>query len=211
MRLILPFLLLLPALNCCAQIDLINRTMVRKDSNFVFTDLVNELVVTGTKNIHLQLKATHTRITPADSPRLFYIEADKPGTATFTLLQDGKAVLTKTFKIIPSPGLVLRWGALRTDTATAMEVIAHRRMIISLPGSTYCHDCSVRGFDIDLVTGQSSDRNRVIRIEGNTLTPEAASLISKLNHGDKIVFSRILTYAFSCRLREWPGFTIFIK
>lgn len=54
-------------------------------------------------------------------------------------------------------------------------------------------------------------QNKMIKVEGNALTEQAAALISRLTHGDKVVFSKILLVAFDARVRELPGFTIVIR
>jgi hypothetical protein len=59
------------------------------------------------------------------------------------------------------------------------------------------------------VTGQSAGGKR-ISIQGSMLSPAAIQQIRLLQPGDKIVFEQILVVCRTCRVREWPPFTITI-
>jgi len=210
MRPILSLMLALAAMMCHAQVDLINRTVIRRDSSFIFEGMTNELVVTGTAARNWQLKARNAGIWPTDSSRVFAVRSYRIGADTFSLLQNGKVVLKKVFNVISSGNPVLRWGTLKTDTATTTEIIANKRMVMLLPGADHC-PCRIVSFEIGFITAQSIERTNISRIEGNVLTPEAAGQISKLIHGDKVVFGPVRVNAFDGRTREIPGFTIVIK
>jgi hypothetical protein len=198
-------------LDCFAQIDIVNRTVTRRDSNFAFEKERNLFAITGPKNVKWQLRSIHAKIEPTDSAWLFDVEPSRLGADTFFLIRNGIVVLTKTFEVIPEPPFILRWGVLKTDTATAPEVIANRRMIMSIPGRSDCPSCNIFSFVISLISDQAPAHNKMIKVQGNVLTPEVANIISKLTHGDKIVFSNIILVAFDARLREMPGFTIVIR
>ena len=211
MRFTLVLFLFFRMLDCCAQIDIINRTATRRDSNFAFEQERNLFAITGPQNARWLMKANHAQIERTDSPWLFNVEPARLGKDTFFLIRNGIVVLTKIFEVIPEPPFVLRWGVLKTDTATASEVIANRRMIMSIPGRSDCPRCKIIGFVIGLISDQVPAQNKMIKVDGNALTEEAAALISRLTHGDKVVFSRILLVAFDARVRELPGFTIVIR
>jgi hypothetical protein len=211
MRLILFLFLSSAVLDCCAQVDFLNRTVARNDSNFVFQGDPNVFAVTGSKSAGWQLRSKYAQIERTDSPWLFKVESARLGPDTFSLIRDQKVVLTKIFMIVPEPPFVVRWGVLKSDTATSLEVISNRRMIMSIPGRTDCPRCKIFHFAIAFISDQVPAQNKMISMEGNVLSPEAANLISKLVHGDKIVFKEIRVVAFSARVREWPEFTIVIK
>jgi hypothetical protein len=198
-------------LDCCAQVDFVNRTVVRRDSNFLFHGYPNVFAVTGPKSARWQLRSGYAQIERTDSLWLFKVESTRLGADTFSLIRDQKVVLTKIFQVIPEPPIVFRWGVLKSDTATSIEVIANRRMIMSIPGRTDCPKCKIVSFAITFISNQVPAQNKMIRMEGNVLSAEAASLISKLVRGDKIVFGDIRTFAFDGRGREFPGFTIVIR
>ena len=211
MRYILLLFLSFSALSCCAQIDIINRTVTRRDSSFVFANMQNLVVITGTQKATFELKANHAQIKHADSAWLFMVETSRLGEDTFFIIRNKTLILTKIFKVIPEPPIKVRWGILQKDTATITEVIANRRMIMWMPGCNYCPGCRVFGFNIGFTTDNLAAKNKAIRIEGSELTENAANLISKLGHGDKVNFSFIVVGAFDARLREYPPFTIVIK
>jgi len=103
------------------------------------------------------------------------------------------------------------WGALKKDTASKEEVIANRRMMVSVRGSDSCLRFIIFGFSIKFITDQFQEYQKEIRLQGYELTEAAASMIAKLTHGDKLVFDKILVEARDARVREISGFTIVIK
>ena len=210
-RFILLLFLTFSALNCSAQIDMLNHTVMRMDSNFVFSEVRNIFTITGAKSVTWQLKARHAQIVHADSPWLFIVESSRLGADTFFLIQNAIIVLTKIFNVIPVPPIVVRWGVLKTDTATTIEVIANRRITVSIPGCNNCPTFRIFGFTIDFITDQLPASNKMIKVYSNMLSETAANLISKLSHGDKVVFSKILAEGADSRIRELPGFTIVIR
>jgi hypothetical protein len=211
MRIFLVLLLSVDVLCCSAQIDIVNRTVMRKDSSFAFNGEKNLFAIMGPQNVKWQLRANYTQIEGTDSAWLFNVEPNRLGADTFFLIRNGTVVLRKIFEVIPEPPFVLRWGVLKTDTATAPEIVANRRMIMSIPDRSDCPKCKIIRFDIGLASDQVSTQDKLIRIEGNMLTKTAANLISKLGHGDKVAFSSIRVVAGDGRVRELPGFTIVIK
>jgi ASC-1-like (ASCH) protein len=62
---------------------------------------------------------------------------------------------------------------------------------------------------MNFVTGQSAGGKR-IAIRGASLTAEAVQQVQQLRPGDKIIFEQILVVCRTCRVREWPPFTITI-
>ncbi len=64
-------------------------------------------------------------------------------------------------------------------------------------------------FQMTFLTSQS-DGGKRIAIGGTDLTPEAITLVRQLHPGDKIVFDQIFVICRTCRVREWPPFTITI-
>jgi hypothetical protein len=204
-------LIIFTCLHCHAQTTLLNRTSRRVDSNFVFSEVSNVFEVTSSKNVKWRLIAKHSEITATDSPWLFKVESSRLGPDTFFLSRNGTVIVTKIFNVIqPSPPYA-HWGVLKKDTATKEEVIANKRMIISLPECDNCVRFMVFGFTIKFITDQLPEYQKMINVQGYELTGEAASLIAKLAHGDKIVFDRILVEARDARVREMPGFTLVIK
>jgi hypothetical protein len=70
---------------------------------------------------------------------------------------------------------------------------------------------TVFGFSIQFITEQFPEYQKTMKVRGHELTQEAANLMAKLTHGDKVVFDHILVEARDARIREIPGFTIVIK
>ena len=204
-------LMIISCLRSHAQTNLLNRTSRRTDSNFVYREVSNVFGVTGGKNVKWHLIAKHSDVAATDSPWLFKVVSSRPGADTFFLSRNGTVILTKIFYVISLSPPYVHWGVLKKDTATKEEVIANRRMIVSLRECDSCLHFTVFAFSIKFITDQFPEYQKMIKVQGDELTGDAVSLIGKLTHGDKVVFDRILVEAHYSRIREMPGFTIFIK
>ena len=192
-----------------AQVDLVNRSIPRTDSAFLFQGVVNRLEVVGVRGTAWQLRARNATVIALDSPSRFMVETDRLGPDTLQVLQKGKVVFTKIFRVIASERPVVRWGALTKATATVAEVIANRRMVMFTPGCNCPGEWHVISFSMNFVTGQSAGGKR-IAIPGTAISPEAVQRVQQLRPGDKIVFEQILVVCRTCRIREWPPFVITI-
>lgn len=190
-----------------AQIDLINQTSQRRDSSFLFQEVENHLEVTGGPGTGWKLKARNATVSATDSPRLFTLETSRLGQDTLELLQKGKVVLSKVFQVINIQNPVAHWGALTRNTASVPEVIANKRMTVFVPGCNCAGEWHIVSFSMNFVTDQQPPP---IHIEGTILTPEAIRVIQRLRPGDKIIFNEIYAVCRTCRVREWPPFTITI-
>jgi hypothetical protein len=210
MRLILS-LIIFTCLHGNAQTNLLNRSSRRLDSKFVLKEVSNVFEVTGSKNAKWRLTAKYAKITATDSPWLFKVESFRLGADTFFLSRNGTIMLTKIFYVIPISPPYAHWGVLKKNTATKEEVIAYRRMVVSLRECDNCVYFKVFDFSIQFITDQFPEYQKTIKVQGHELNQEAASLIAKLIHGDKVVFDHILVEARDARIREIPGFAIVIK
>lgn len=210
MRLLLS-LIFFAGLNGYAQTDLINRTVQRRDSDFLCYGLPNIVEVTGVRNVDWQLRTRSAEVRPSDSPWLFSVEPLRWGRDTLSLSRNGKVVLVKIFEVIDVPNPKAHWGALKKDTATKAEIIANRNMILSIPGCNGNMGYRICSFNIKFITDQIAEAGKLVPIEGSRLTEGAAGLIAKLVHGDKIEFYSIRVVAKDDRIRELPPFTLVIR
>ncbi len=83
-----------------AQVGLVNRSVQRTDSAFLFQGVGNRLEITGARGTGWQLRARSAGVTALDSPGQFMVETDQLGPDTLEVLQKGKVVFTKFFRVI---------------------------------------------------------------------------------------------------------------
>jgi hypothetical protein len=211
MRYIFYILFILAACRSHAQSDLINRTVLRRDSNFLFRDEYNELVIVPYTPGKWQLTARFADVQKTDSPWLFIVQTMQKGTDTLRLLRNGVTVAQKLFRVIETPDLVLRLGVIRKDSATVSEVLANKKIVGFVPGCDCKWGIRIICFELELITNVFPGWKKAHKIDGNMLTPETTELIRQLKSGDKIIFKELRVITRNSRVRVHPGFTITIR
>jgi hypothetical protein len=204
-------LLVLATRTSQAQFDLMNRTVVSHDSNFLFKNESNELVIVNYSPGNWRLTARYAEVRKTDSPWLFIVEPKETGTDTLRLLRNGVTVVQKAFQVNNVSGIVVCWGAIRKDSATVSEILANKKLIAFVPGCNCNWGIHIFSFQLELVTDVFPEWKKIHKLDGIALTPETIELIRQLKPGDKMIFKEIVAVARNGRVRVLPPFSITIK
>lgn len=189
-----------------AQIDLINMSLMNKDSNVAYIGIENEIQIQGAGNKNYFLRGSaESKIEKVDQLR-FLLSPKAPGIDTLYVVTGGRMVSSKVFRYEKCPDMVARLGGLQKNVASREEIIAQRGLIVY--AGNYNTSRIILSFLLH-VSGKEVETN--LGINGNMMTSEAISVVRQLKKGDTITFDSIKASCASGRTITLHPFSITIK
>lgn len=195
----------------CAQINLINSSLIIPDSNTAFIGVQNVFEILNTDKARYTLKANSSSIQPAEKINSFIVNPHSVGVDTFHVIKNGKPVYSKVFTLSFLPPLQATLGSLTKDVASKEEIIANKGLLVKACNFRKMGELTIISFILKIKSNNIKEGEESIANNGNLLTEKAISVIKSLTHNDVVTFDDIKAHWSDSRTITLPSFSITIK
>jgi hypothetical protein len=191
-----------------AQTDIINITLISQDADTAYVGIENSFEITASGKGNYELRAGFCQIQKTSKPDHYIVKPHAAGIDTFYVIQDGKAVFSKIFRLIYLPLPRVQIGSLNKKTASKEEIIAGKELIPKIYNCKCSLSMEITGY---ILTINTREGKKHIPVNGNLLSEKAIGAIELLAGNDSISFDDIKARGADDRSIALPSFSITIR
>ena len=195
----------------CAQIKVINASLINPDSSNAFVGVENMFDIVNVGKQPYTLKANSSSIQSTQKFNSFIVKPHSAGIDTFEIIKNGKTVYSKVFTLsyLPPPEVAL--GAITKNTASKEEIIANKGLFVRAYNFKRWGETVILTFTLKIKSNNIKEADETITINGNLLSEKAIAVIRTLMHDDVITFDNIKARGVDSRTISFRPFSITIK
>ena len=195
--------------NSFSQTNIINKTLLVPDSNFLYLGITNSIEIINNKNPFFEIRSASRNLSSTRNSYVFDLRPTRLGWDTVFILDGNEILFQKAFKIVPLPSMEAKLGTLRVEEATQEEIYINGWLVLMIPNCTCTPAYGVTSFEVGFDSEEVNED--VLKIEGDRLTTKARKIIKSLASGDVVYFEHIIAKDPDGRSIEVPGFSLTVK
>jgi hypothetical protein len=195
--------------NSFSQTNIINKTLLVPDSNFLYLGITNSIEILNNKNPFFEIRAASRSLTSTRNSYIFELRPTRLGWDTVFILDGNEILFQKAFKIVPLPSIEAKLGTLRVEEATQEEIYINGWLVLLIPNCTCTPSYVVSSFEMEFDSEEIDEP--ILKIEGDRVTTKARKIIKSLKSGDVVYFDHIKAKNQDGSLIDIPGFSLAVK